>query len=116
MLRAPSRFASRSAASVSAVSPDCVMTTARVFGVTIAPSAQDVGGTRGEKRRFCDGGHIKDRDGGVDSLRIAIWNKAEKLAMDGGTYHWRIGNDTFVADWQTAGKNHIHMTVRAKKA
>ena len=32
MLGAPSRLASRSAASVSAVSPDCVMTTASVFG------------------------------------------------------------------------------------
>ena len=31
MSAAPSRFASRSAASVSAVSPDCVMTTASVF-------------------------------------------------------------------------------------
>ena len=30
-------FASRSAASVSAVSPDCVMTTASVFGATIGP-------------------------------------------------------------------------------
>ena len=35
MLRAPSFFASRSAASVSAVSPDCVMTIASVRGVTI---------------------------------------------------------------------------------
>ena len=35
MLRAPWRFASRSAASVSAVSPDCVMTMASVFGETI---------------------------------------------------------------------------------
>ena len=35
MLRAPSLRASRSAASVSAVSPDCVMTTASVFGPTI---------------------------------------------------------------------------------
>jgi hypothetical protein len=35
MLEAPARFACRSAASVSAVSPDCVMTTARVFGATM---------------------------------------------------------------------------------
>ena len=55
-----------------------------------------------------------DRDGGVDSLRIAFWNAADKSHLEGGNYHWRIGNDTFVADWQTAGKNHIHMTVRAR--
>jgi Protein of unknown function (DUF3500) len=54
------------------------------------------------------------RDGGVDSLRIAFWNAATKSHLDGGNYHWRIGNDTFVADWQTAGKNHIHMTVRGR--
>lgn len=54
------------------------------------------------------------RDGGVDSLRVAIWNAANKSHLDGGAYHWRIGNDTFVADWQTAGKNHIHMTVRGR--
>jgi hypothetical protein len=35
MLAAPSRLASRSAASVSAVSPDWVMTTASVWGPTI---------------------------------------------------------------------------------
>lgn len=57
---------------------------------------------------------IIERDGGVDSLRIAFWNKAEKTNLDGGNYHWRIGNDTFVADWQTAGKNHLHMTVRGR--
>jgi hypothetical protein len=54
------------------------------------------------------------RDGGVDSLRIAIWGAANKSHLDGGKYHWRIGNDTFVADWETAGKNHIHMTVRGR--
>ncbi|MBI1831819.1 MAG: DUF3500 domain-containing protein [Planctomycetes bacterium] len=57
---------------------------------------------------------IIERDGGVDSLRVAFWNKADKSHLDGGNYHWRIGNDTFVADWQTAGKNHIHMTVRGR--
>jgi hypothetical protein len=35
MLRAPFRLASRSAASVSAVSPDCVITIASVFSETI---------------------------------------------------------------------------------
>ena len=35
MLLAPAFFASRNAASVSAVSPDCVMTTASVFDETI---------------------------------------------------------------------------------
>jgi hypothetical protein len=57
---------------------------------------------------------IIERDGGVDALRIAFWNKADKSHLDGGNYHWRIGNETFVADWQTAGKNHLHMTVRGR--
>lgn len=57
---------------------------------------------------------IIDRDGGVDSLRIAFWNKADKPLRQGGNYHWRIGNDTFLADWQTAGNNHAHMTLRGK--
>ena len=55
-----------------------------------------------------------DRNGGVDKLRIAFWNKADKVNAMGGNYHWRIGNDSFIADWQTAGKNHFHMTVRGK--
>jgi hypothetical protein len=59
---------------------------------------------------------VIDRDGGVDSLRIAFWNKADKSHLDGGNFHWRIGNDTFIADWQTVGKNHIHMTLRGKAA
>ena len=54
------------------------------------------------------------REGGVDDLRIAIWGAANKSHLDGGNYHWRIGSDAFIADWQTAGKNHIHMTVRGK--
>ena len=54
------------------------------------------------------------RDGGAENLRIAIWGKADKSNLEGATYHWRIGSDNFIADWQTAGKNHIHMTVRAR--
>lgn len=57
---------------------------------------------------------IIEREGGVDGLRIALWGTANKSHLDGGSYHWRIGSDAFVADWQTAGKNHIHMTVRGK--
>ncbi len=53
---------------------------------------------------------IIERDGGVDNLRIALWD----TVAAGSNYHWRIGNDTFVADWQTAGKSHIHMTVRGR--
>ena len=53
-------------------------------------------------------------DMGADVLRIAFWGEATKSQHDGGNYHWRIGNDAFVADWQTAGKNHIHMTTRGK--
>jgi len=65
-----------------------------------------------DRRRTAEA--IIERDGGVDNLRIAFWNKADKSHLNGGNYHWRIGNDTFVADWQTAGKNHIHMTVRGR--
>lgn len=54
------------------------------------------------------------KDGGVDNLRIAFWGDAAKSQHDGGNYHWKIGNATVLADWQTAGKEHIHMTVRAK--
>ncbi|MBI3824112.1 MAG: DUF3500 domain-containing protein [Planctomycetes bacterium] len=65
-----------------------------------------------DRKKIADA--IIERDGGVDSLRIAFWNKAEKTLRDGGNYHWRIGNDTFLADWQTAANNHAHMTVRGK--
>jgi hypothetical protein len=65
-----------------------------------------------ERRKVADA--MVARDGGVDNLRIAFWNAAEKSHLDGGNYHWRIGSDNFIADWQTAGKNHIHMTLRAR--
>jgi hypothetical protein len=55
-----------------------------------------------------------ERDGGIDQLRIALWGDLSKSNRDGGTPNWKIGNDHLLFDWQTAGRNHIHMTVRAK--
>jgi hypothetical protein len=55
-------------------------------------------------------------DGGVEAQRVAIWGDATKSHMDGGNYTWKIGGSVVLCDWQTAGKNHIHMTVRGKKA
>ena len=52
--------------------------------------------------------------GGVDNLRIAVWGDITKGHLEGGNYHWRIGNDDVVCDWQTVGKNHIHMTLRGR--
>ena len=54
------------------------------------------------------------RDGGVDNLQIAFWGEANKSHRDGGKYHWKIGSATIVCDWQTQGKDHIHMTVRGR--
>jgi hypothetical protein len=54
------------------------------------------------------------KEGGVDALRIAIWGDATKSHKDGGTYHWKIGAGAVLIDWQTAGKNHIHMTLRGR--
>jgi hypothetical protein len=55
-------------------------------------------------------------DGGVEGQHLAIWGDATKGHMDGGNYSWKIGGSVILIDWQTAGKNHIHMTVRGKKA
>jgi hypothetical protein len=57
---------------------------------------------------------IIQRDGGVAQLRLAIWGPITKSQSAGGSYHWRIGSDTVVCDWQTIGKNHVHMTLRAR--
>jgi hypothetical protein len=54
------------------------------------------------------------RDGGVDKLRVAFWGEAKKSHRDGGSYSWKIGGDTVLCDWQTVGKDHIHMTVRGR--
>jgi hypothetical protein len=55
-----------------------------------------------------------ENDGGAESLRIALWGDASKGQLEGGTYHWKIGGPTVLVDWQTVGKNHIHMTVRGR--
>ena len=65
-----------------------------------------------DRRKVVD--DIVKRDGGVENLRIAIWGAATKSHLEGGSYHWRIGSDAIVCDWQTAGKNHIHMTLRGR--
>lgn len=54
------------------------------------------------------------KEGGVDSLRIAIWGNASRSHRDGGNYHWKIGAGAVLLDWQTVGKDHIHMTLRAR--
>jgi len=55
-------------------------------------------------------------EGGVDELRVAFWGDASKSHRDGGNYSWKIGGATVLCDWQTAGKNHIHMMVRGKSS
>jgi hypothetical protein len=55
-----------------------------------------------------------ENDGGVEGLRIALWGDASKGQIDGGNYSWKIGGPTVLVDWQVAGKNHIHMTVRGR--
>jgi hypothetical protein len=57
---------------------------------------------------------IIKREGGVDSLRIAFWGEATKSHHDGGKFSWKIGTPLLLCDWQTVGKEHIHMTVRGK--
>ncbi|MSQ96885.1 MAG: DUF3500 domain-containing protein [Gemmataceae bacterium] len=65
-----------------------------------------------DRRKIMEG--LIERDGGVDNLRVAVWGAITKSHLEGGNYHWRIGSDTIVCDWQTAGKNHIHMTLRGR--
>lgn len=65
-----------------------------------------------DRRKTVDG--IVSADGGLDNLRLIFWGQPTKGHLEGGSYHWRIGNARLVADWQTVGKNHLHMTVRAR--
>jgi hypothetical protein len=55
-----------------------------------------------------------ERDGGVENLRIALWGDASKSQHQGGTYSWKIGSPSILCDWQTVGREHIHMTVRGR--
>lgn len=54
------------------------------------------------------------KEGGVEALRVSIWGDATRSHKDGGSYHWKIGAGAVLLDWQTAGKNHIHMTLRGR--
>lgn len=54
------------------------------------------------------------RDGGVDSLRIAFWGDTSKPRGEGGNYSWKIGSAAILCDWQGLGKEHLHLTVRAR--
>ena len=65
-----------------------------------------------DRRKVVD--DIVKRDGGVENLRIAVWGEITKSHLEGGNHHWRIGSDAIVCDWQTAGKNHLHMTLRGR--
>lgn len=74
--------------------------------------AQRVAVFSSDRRRVLE--NLIQREGGVDDLRIAFWGEAKKSQHEGGNYHWKIAGKLFLADWQTIGKEHIHMTVRAK--
>jgi Protein of unknown function (DUF3500) len=65
-----------------------------------------------DRRRILES--LIERDGGTEQLRITLWGDLSKSNRDGGTPNWKIGNHRLLFDWQTAGRNHIHMTVRAK--
>lgn len=65
-----------------------------------------------DRRKVMDA--LIKKEGGVQALRIAIWGDASKSHKDGGNYHWKIGAGAVLLDWQTAGKNHIHMTLRGR--
>ena len=65
-----------------------------------------------DRRKVID--DLIERDGGMEGMRLAVWGEISKSHRDGGTYHWRIGNSSVICDWQTAGKNHIHMTLRGR--
>ena len=54
------------------------------------------------------------RDGGTENLRLAIWGAINKSHLEGSNYHSRVGSDAIVCDWQTVGKNHLHMTLRGR--
>ena len=65
-----------------------------------------------DRRKVVD--EIVRRDGGVENLRLAVWGPITRSHLEGGSYSWRIGSNAIVCDWQTAGKNHIHMTLRGR--
>ena len=65
-----------------------------------------------DRRKVLD--KMIEAEGGVEALRIALWGDASKGQLQGGNYSWKIGGTTVIADWQFAGKNHIHMTVRGR--
>jgi hypothetical protein len=66
-----------------------------------------------DRRKVID--ELIERDGGLEGMRLAVWGDMSKSHRDGGNYHWRIGNNSVICDWQTVGKNHIHMTLRGRK-
>lgn len=53
------------------------------------------------------------KHGGVDKLTLTFSGNPAKSHHDGGAPNWKLTGDKLLFDWQTAGKNHIHMTVRA---
>lgn len=65
-----------------------------------------------DRRKVLD--DLIQKEGGIDGLRIAVWGDASKSQKEGGNYHWKIGGGPLLCDWQTIGKDHIHMTVRAR--
>lgn len=57
---------------------------------------------------------IIDAQGGVEALKLVLSGNASQGHLQGGNYSWKFGSDYVLIDWQTSGKNHLHMTVRAK--
>ncbi|MFO0968617.1 MAG: DUF3500 domain-containing protein [Gemmataceae bacterium] len=57
--------------------------------------------------------NILKAEGGVDNLRLAVWGSIAKSFKE-SSYSWRLGNERITCDWQTVGKEHLHLCVKAK--
>jgi len=57
-----------------------------------------------------------EKDGGLDSMRIAFWGIADKRAGDGGKWDFKLGaGDAFLCDYENT-RGHIHMSMKGKLA
>jgi len=53
-------------------------------------------------------------DGGAENLFLTVNAKdASKSHHKGGQYNWRLAGDHVLCDWQTAGNEHLHLTLKA---
>ena len=56
-----------------------------------------------------------ERQGGLDTMRVAFWGVADKRCAQGGKWDFKLGGESFLCDYENT-RGHIHLSMKGSLA